>query len=284
MALIPYTKPHASPADLVTHLGNRGLHITDQSAAEQKIAEIGYDRLRIYFRSRRQDSISGRPFQPGTTFDDIMALYELDEKLRSLCFHYCSKFELAFRNIIAEELSSVHGPHPYFDNIIYESEKDRLSAVKCLSETFHKSKDQRAKHYFQKYNPPHLPPIWTLKEFMTFGTANVFFLTLSRPIRDSIAKKFGVTQREIFEKWVAALIDFRNVCAHHDRLWNRTFQKQINVYRRSGRPSGPPGKLKAHLEVLEYMLNSRGDSLSIVSDVNGLIDSYPVAHPRECGY
>ena len=168
MPHIPYAKPYASPADLVNHLIGRGLVVPDRVSAERKIAEIGYDRLRIYFSSRRQHNVHGKPFRLGVSYDDIMALYELDEALRRLCFHYCSKFELAFRNLIAEELSSRYGPHPYFDDHIYESDNSRQSAEKYLSDRFRKSKDPRAKHYSENYNPPYLPPIWTMKEFMTF--------------------------------------------------------------------------------------------------------------------
>ncbi|MBF0094276.1 MAG: Abi family protein [Alphaproteobacteria bacterium] len=284
MLPIPYVKPYAPPAALVQHLIARGLTVSNFAAAEQKIAEIGYDRLRIYFSSRRHHQAPGRPFRSGCTFDEIMGLYALDEELRTLCFCYCSKFELALRNLIAEELSSKHGPHPYFNASIYESEKLHLSAVKCLSEVFHKSKDQRAKHYFSKYNPPHLPPIWTLKEFMTFGATNLFFTTLSKPIRLSIANSFGVTNRIVFEKWIEAFIDFRNICAHHDRLWNRAFQKGINVYHRQNIPSGQPAKLKAFLEALEYLLKCRGQSVAIVSEVATLLCSYPVAQPSELGF
>ncbi|HRJ60363.1 MAG TPA: Abi family protein [Azospirillaceae bacterium] len=269
---------------MVNHLIGRGLVAPDRIAAERKIAEIGYDRLRIYFSSRRQHGVHGKPFRPGVSFDDIMALYELDEALRSLCFHYCSKFELAFRNLIAEELSYRYGPHPYFDDSIYESDKSRLSAIKYLSEVFHKSKDPRAKHYFKKYNPPHLPPIWTLKEFMTFGTANLYFRTLSKPIRLFVANGFGITNRDVFEGWIEAFIDFRNVCAHHDRLWNKTFQKQISVYRRQSIPSGSPGKLKAIIEALQYLLAARGSSVTIVSEVANLLSRYPVAQPSELGF
>ncbi|MFD2234636.1 Abi family protein [Phaeospirillum tilakii] len=284
MPPIPYAKPYASPADLVTHLIDRNLDISDRADAEQKIAEIGYDRLRIYFASRRQHTVIGKPFRSGTTFDDIMRLYALDEELRALCFRHCSKFELAFRNLIAEELSSRYGPHPYFDDTIYDSEKSRFSAVKCLSEIFHKSRDPRAKHYFKKYNPPHLPPIWTLKEFMTFGSTNVFFKTLSNQNRLLVSNGFGVTNRNVFEKWIDALIDFRNVCAHHDRLWNRTFQKEINAYHRKAIPSGPPTKLKAFLEVLEFLLGARGHRVAIVAEVTTLLRAYPVAQPSELGF
>lgn len=284
MSLIPYAKPYAAPADLVIHLIGRNLIVADPVAAERKIAEIGYDRLRIYFSSRRQNTIAGKPFTPKTSFDDIMSLYELDEALRTLCFRYCAKFELAFRNAVSEELSSKHGPHPYFDDSIYESENARLSALKCLSEVFRKSKDPRAKHYFKKYNPPYLPPIWTLKEFLTFGQTNRFFETLSKPIRLDVAKGFGMTNRDVFENWIGALIDFRNICAHHDRLWNRTFQKQIVTYRRKGVPSSPPTKLKAILEALEYLLNARGNSVGLVGEVSALIHGNSIAHPFELGF
>lgn len=284
----PYTKQYASPADLVAHLINQKLTITNKSYAEAKIDEIGYNRLRIYFLSRRDNNLPGRPFIPGTSFEDIIKIYDLDENLRMMCFRYCAQLEILFRNAISESLSSQHGSHPYFDDSIYHSttkKSMRHEAVKCLSETYHKKiNDQRAKHYFNNYNPPFLPPIWTMKEFMTFGTANFLFEKLSGAEKTKISAVFNVSNFEVFNKWIVAILDLRNICAHHDRLFNRSFQKQPPVYKAASIPNVPQNKLKAILQCLEHMLNARGCTHNVVNDIGTIISRCPSVSPHEAGY
>ena len=42
-----------------------------------------------------------RRYKPGTTFEDIVALYEFDEKLRALVFKYLCHFEQKMRSLIS---------------------------------------------------------------------------------------------------------------------------------------------------------------------------------------
>jgi abortive infection bacteriophage resistance protein len=86
MALIPYTKPHATPEQRVAHLRSKGLLIPKPKVAAQKIEMIGYERLRIYFLSRRQVLVVGKPFSPNVSYKDIIRLYECDLKIREAVF------------------------------------------------------------------------------------------------------------------------------------------------------------------------------------------------------
>ena len=86
MVQIAYTKLHATAAQRIAHLRAKGLLIPRPNVAARKIETIGYERLRIYFLSRRNTSLPNRPFLPGTTYKDIIRLYECDMKLRDACF------------------------------------------------------------------------------------------------------------------------------------------------------------------------------------------------------
>ena len=106
MALTPYNKPHATAVQRVDHLRARGLLIARPTVAARKIDMIGYERLRIYFLSRRQiNNLPHRPFIPGTTYKDILRLYECDMLIREACFAAVGQFELLFRSAISETLS-----------------------------------------------------------------------------------------------------------------------------------------------------------------------------------
>lgn len=268
----------------MAHLRSKGLLVPRPSVAARKIELIGYERLRIYFLSRRQLNVPGRPFIPGTTYHDIIRLYECDVRLRDACFSAVGQFELLLRNAMSEALSHAYGSHPYLHPAAFQSPAANLTAFQSFARIYEQSKDQRARHYRQTYCPPLLPPIWTIKEFLTFGTASRLYQELNGTIKKAIASQFGVPSDQIFANWLECLVDLRNICAHHDRLFNRSFQKQPGTLRRANVPMAPCNKLKAVLECLDYLLDQRGMPADITAKVGRIITRYPEIRPAEAGY
>ncbi len=43
---------------------------------------------------------------------------------------------------------------------------------------------------------------------------------MKKPDRDKIAQKYGADNGKVFSQWLKSLNEIRNICAHHDRLWN----------------------------------------------------------------
>lgn len=280
-----YTKPHATAAERIAHLRSKGLVISRPAVAARKIEEVGYERLRIYFRSRRDQNLPGKPFVPGTSYQDILRLYECDAKLRNLCFVDVGRFEIIFRNRVSEALSARFGGHPYSEAVAFKSLKDRNDRLQHALHTFNSSKDRRAKHYLDTYTAPTLPPIWVLKEFLTFGASARLYNALSGNVRTEIAGHFGVRSLSVFDSWVGSFVDLRNFCAHHDRLFNRGFQKQPQRLVRSAVPSvsTDQSKLKAQLECLDFVLGNTGQR-SLVSKVDRVINRYPEVQNAEVGF
>lgn len=285
MALIPYNKPHATAAQRVAHLRARGLVVARPNVAARKIDMIGYERLRIYFLSRRQLSIlPDRPFVPGTTYKDILRLYECDRLLREACFAAVGQFELLFRNSVSEALSDAFGSHPYYEIAAFRDAAANLQAIQSFAKVYDQSRDQRAKHYRQTYAPPALPPIWTMKEFLTFGATSRIFQCLEGTLRTKVAAEFGVASDQTFINWLECLVDLRNMCAHHDRLFNRSFQKQPSRLRRANVPIARPNKLKAILECLDFLLINRGVKSDVTAKVGNIISRFAEMSPAEAGY
>jgi len=286
ITLPEYTKLHASASDRVQHLRAKGLNIPMPRVAARKIEMIGYERLRIYFLSRRDHTITGKPFFPNTNYKDILRIYEADDKLRSVCFLAVGQFEIILRNRISEALSSRFGSHPYFEKAAFRNKELQIDALKKLSSIYETSKDRRIKHYKDNYSNPPLPAIWTLKEQLTFGAASRLIKALDNNIAKEIAISFGIHTEVLFEKWVEALVDLRNICAHHDRLFNRTFQKQIGHYTRGSIPNQnvPNNKLRAILQCIDYMMHSAGSPVRIEDNVKKILLKYPEIHLSEAGY
>ncbi len=284
MSATSYDKPHATAKEGVDHLKSRGLIVTDSDAAARKIEEIGYERLRIYFLSRRDHTTTNKTFRAGTTYEDILRLYACDEEIRNICFIGVGKFELAFRNRLSEALSDAHGSHPYFEKSIFQDDKGRKESLHKILSVYTQSNDQRAKHYRLKYSEPILPPIWILKEFLTFGVSARICFTLEKSLREDIAGHFGVSSWEAFRSWVKCFVDLRNICAHHGRLFNRRFQKQPIILRSSSVPAAPQATLKALLECLDYTLDQANITGDFVGRIETVLNRYPEIKKLEVGY
>lgn len=284
---ISFEKPHATALQRIAHLRAKGLVISQPNVAAQKIEQIGYERLRLYFLSRRHLDRPGKPFRPGTTYRDILRLHECDSILRRLCFFEgIDRFELLFRNKMSERLSARFGSHPYFHAAAFAGAARHNQALQRMIQVFEdrKSKDARARHYSETYDGPSLPPIWLMKEFMTFGTAARVYGCLSNTIRSEIARDFGVPSLDVFNSWVPCFVDLRNRCAHHDRLFNHRFQKQPQRIRRADIPVAASQTLKAYLECLDYALEHASSSAGLVDKVRKVIERYPEIQPDEAGY
>jgi abortive infection bacteriophage resistance protein len=279
-----YTKPHAPPVDRIRHLRSKGLVVNRPNVAARKIEAIGYERLRIYFLSRRDQP--NKTFRLGTTYNDILQLYECDARLRQLAFKAVGRFELALRNTLSEVLSSRFGSHPYYDQAVFKNADAHNKALGQVIAAFQNSKDERAKHYRDVYDIPALPPIWTLKEFLTFGGSARLYTTLSGSVREDIAKAFNVPKLPVFDNWVMCFVDLRNICAHHDRLFNRRFQKQLQRLPRENVPAANNNTLKALLECLDHSLAAVGEDMRTVSEANRImhLNVHSAVNPREAGF
>ncbi len=89
--MMNYSKPYLAIPDQLSLLQQRGLHITDHDKAAHYLSNLGYYRLSGYSYAFRQST--HRPdgtvqvhddFKEGVQFDDILALYVFDKRLRLL--------------------------------------------------------------------------------------------------------------------------------------------------------------------------------------------------------
>lgn len=69
-----------------------------------------------------------------------------------------------------------------------------------------------------------MPPVWMVAEIMTFGELSRWTSLLADgKLRQEIADRFSLRERQ-FVSIIKHLVDVRNTCAHHNRLWNRGFR------------------------------------------------------------
>ncbi|MBZ0261315.1 MAG: Abi family protein [Hyphomicrobiales bacterium] len=111
MAKRSYAKPAISIHDQVRTLAARGLVLADPGRAEHYVRFIGYYRLSGYTRyyADPTDPANER-FQAGTTFDQLLALYVFDRKLRVLLQDALERIEVAVKSVMSNECGIKGGP------------------------------------------------------------------------------------------------------------------------------------------------------------------------------
>jgi len=126
--MLPAPKPFRSYHELVNLLIQRNMQVADPARAERKLAQLGYYRLSGYWYPAKAFAvdaqgqqllcpISQKPlrqdwFQPGTNFNNVVALYQFDKRLRLLMLDAIERLEVSLRTVIAHEVG-YHSPMAY---------------------------------------------------------------------------------------------------------------------------------------------------------------------------
>lgn len=219
---IKFKKPAISVNEQISLLKSRGLSILDENLAFKILSNITYYRLSAYMKFYQHDE----KFVAGTTFDDVINLYNFDNELKTLIFENIRLVEIALRTKICLHMCTNYGSHWFYDKNNFKSEKDYLKTLEILENEKGLKKDTFIKYYFQKYSEPDLPPFWMIVEVLSMGDlskilSGLNFKDLKQIARDLTPNHYTAP---VLTNWIHVLATIRNICAHHSRLWNRTLK------------------------------------------------------------
>lgn len=233
-----YRKPPLSITDQIAKLKTRGLELGDEQRVERYLHSIGFYRLSAYFIPFEDKSRTDieHAFQGGTHFDDVLNLYIFDRELRLLVLEAMERIEVAARACWANALTLETGDaHAYMDMRHFKSPQKHLQQLNRVANDLEGSKEQFIEHYRKTYSDPFLPPTWAMVETLSFGALSHWYAdTKSNRVKKPVANLLGMPSVELAEKVLEALTLVRNTCAHHSRLWNRRFTKQIPYIKKLG--------------------------------------------------
>ncbi|MGY4767676.1 Abi family protein [Kribbella sp. CWNU-51] len=237
-----YTKPHLAFADQVGLLKSRGLIIDDEAEAEHLLSVIGYYRLSGYWYSyrRRLDGANrADEFVEGTTFRQIVQLYDADRRLKLHVLDALERIEIGVRVMIGFTLGR-RGAYAHLDgrNLDGRFTQPGGGRPSTYDRWLHKvltaqgrSSEDFVLHFQHKYDGR--LPVWVMTEILDFGSMSYLFQGLKAQDRNEIAARLGILDRHddgnggALANWLRVLNYIRNVCAHHSRLWNRNLADQI---------------------------------------------------------
>lgn len=289
ISVMSYTKLPLSITDQIALLKSRGLTFADEADAAKVLEHISYYRFAAYLRPMESDKTTHN-LHAGASFEDVLAIYEFDSKLRALVFNAIQKIEISIRSKMIHEFSLAHGPFWFFDQSCFTDKHRFVDSMNVLEKELSRSKDEFIKEHIAKYGKSEYPPAWKTLELATFGTTSKLFANFSdTKLKKKIARSYGIPQHEILESWTAAIGPLRNCCAHHGRLWNRKFPITPLLPSRMRKPwiadlSISNNKLYAVLCCVAYMLNEIDSNNTLASDLANLINAYPVISVSAMGF
>lgn len=207
-------------------LKSRGVIIKNKKFAKKIIREVNYYNLiNGYKEPFLQTGLTYDKYLPGTTLEEIYALYEFDRKLRIITLEYILEIEKHAKALIAYSFSKAHGHKDYlnlenFDTIgikKYGQVCDLLSGLyRKISSNV--DKDLSISHYVSGKN---YVPLWVLVNSISMSDTSKFYSNMLQTEREDVAKrmKWGLREHQL-ASCLFFLSTIRNRCAHDERLYS----------------------------------------------------------------
>lgn len=224
-------KPFLTYEEQILNLLHRkNLYIKNSIYATEKLHDICYYSLIDGYKSLFYNPMS-RTYETGTCFEDIVALYDFDENLRSLIFQYICHIEQKLRSIISYSFCEIHTANqtayltPTNYNYTLKNQKDINKLIKFLSF----EANINTEHTYVVYQRATYSnvPLWVVMNTLTFGQTSKMFSLFTSSMQAKITINYNyVTEKELVQ-YLKVLTHFRNVCAHNERLYS--FQSRYEI-------------------------------------------------------
>ena len=148
--VMAYTKLPISITDQIALLKSRGLTFADEAYAAKVLEHISYYRFAAYLRPMESDKTTHQ-LHVGATFENALALYEFDAKLRALIFDAIQKIEITIRSKMIHEFSLAHGAFWFFHESCFTDKHRFVESMNVLEKELSRSKDEFIKEHIAKY-------------------------------------------------------------------------------------------------------------------------------------
>ena len=218
-------KPFRTHDELIVLLKKRNIKIRNERLAKKVLSNENYYSMingykDIFLQTSNPDDV----FRPGTTFSEILYLYSFDRKLRELLLIELLRIEHSIKSHVIYVFSQKHG-HKHTSYLRTESfniqsfvnfkrANTLVFRMLRLIDKYEKF-NSPIKHYMDKYG---FVPLWVLGKVMTFGNLNYFYSCMLYDEKKEVADSFKLSP-EHFERVLDFLSDFRNRCAHGERIY-----------------------------------------------------------------
>lgn len=211
-------------------LKSKGLVINDVEKAKNILLRENYFFISGY-RHLFMKSWKDISFIPGTTFEELYAMFIFDRKVRNIFFKNLLIIENNIKSLISYQLSKKYGfmeknylnPKNFSKNPMKSRQvHDILNKVKRQIRVNGKQ-HSATMHYITNYG---YIPLWILVKVLSFGIVAELYDILDESDQMAIAKYYNL-EVETLVIYLSILSNYRNLCAHEDILYDHRTQKVI---------------------------------------------------------
>ncbi len=242
-----FSKPARTFEQQADLLLKRGM-VGDRGEIVGRLSAVNYYRLSAYwftFRIASPDGSRQDDVRPGTEFRAVWDRYVFDQRLRLLMMDVIERIEVALRTRLAYHHAHKYGATAYADtpgslpemkawHPAYKDRRAHWRWIEKVREEIERGHDHPlVKHFRATYTLSPDLPIWAAVELMSLRQVVSMYQGSHQRIREDVAQFFGVHPSEL-ESWLLMLLNIRNICAHHGRLWNRKLAKVPKLPRGAG--------------------------------------------------
>jgi abortive infection bacteriophage resistance protein len=283
---MPSIKPFLNYSDQMNNLiQNKGLIINNPSFAMEKLGEIRYYALIDGYKSLFYDYTS-RTYLSGTTFEDIVNLYEFDEELRLLVFKYICHIEQKIRSQISYYFCDKYSSNQndYLNPQNYNPSRKNRTGITKLIQILDYNANRDTSHDYIVYQRKTYQnvPLWTVVNTLTIGQISKMYSFMPSDIQSKISHCYEAVNERELKQYLKVITDFRNVCAHNERLFlyrshtdipNTALHTKLHIPMTGTNYSSGKNDLFALVIALRYLL-AKEDFNSFYKQLKKMIASY----------
>lgn len=266
-------KRHLSLSDQVSLLTSRGLVVTNRKAAEQLLFHVNYYRLSGYLHGFKAPD--GIHYLPGTSLDQIQALYDFDRKLTRILMFALEDIEETLKTRMSYTLTSAFPEDPliYLNSSLYRSSKQ----FERFKEYFNRELDNNQdlpfiKHHIEEYNGQ--LPMWVAVEIMTMGNLSALYNNFISDYQKALARVYRTGPNQL-SSWIEQLKDTRNHLAHYMRVYDFNFGRTPKQCRFHHKYKVTSGRIFDQIYVMSFMYSTPSEwNHYILPEISALLENY----------
>lgn len=214
----------------ISHLKSKGLLISNEAAAVEVLKRYSYYSLVSAYKGVFKPEQNGN-YIPGTTFENIVYLYEFDRLLRWIFFHNILIVENRLKSLYSYAFCQLFGDRQrdYCNatNYNYERFQNPVNEfLKILQERLNSPPRDYIRYNLEKYGEV---PLWVLIHALTLGNLSKMYEFSKQNLQSLVAKEFGC--RDIYPPHLISMLrlltKFRNTCAHNERFYSYRTRESI---------------------------------------------------------
>lgn len=274
-----------STDEIIDMLQGQGLIIDDRDRATHILHNVSYTRLKNYIVYFYDDRKAHR-FRQGSSFEMAYALYGFDRRLRELIFHEIEKIEISIRTHIAYASNGSENGYWYLNPEHFKSRKSHEGIIRKLKMEIDRSDNEGILRFKEKYSND-FPPCWLTLEAASMGTLSVIYNEMvPGKLKTKIAEYFSLSEMS-FASWLHHLVEVRNDCAHHSRMWNAISSSRPMLPASTAKPFPRlegDGHIYTSLCIIKYFVDTVKPTNTFTQRLSTLIDNFPIIRVSDMGF